>query len=103
MTGHDRHPNNPAVLAAGDATGTISVWDVKQGVTEPLERFVIPDESTRAAIPAIQRCDWSPDGRLLLVGDSIGRLHVYNCRLPASTASKTISTAADLAALLTHK
>jgi hypothetical protein len=78
LQGHDKssdkeviavtwHPSDWMLATAGD-DGTVRLWDIDVGESRVL--YALDNKARSAA--------WSPDGRLLAVGDSSGRLRVLD-------------------------
>eukprot|EP00694_Reclinomonas_americana_P002475 EC788001.1.p1 GENE.EC788001.1~~EC788001.1.p1 ORF type:complete len:143 (+),score=38.79 EC788001.1:51-431(+) len=58
-------PVHPGVFAAGDGTGTLTLWNLNEDTEVPYASIQIGDK-------ALNRLRWSHDGRRLAVGDSQG-------------------------------
>eukprot|EP01133_Synstelium_polycarpum_P013688 gene13688-16125_t len=64
-------PAHPAVLATGDGTGQLCVWDLNEDTEAPIYR-------SKTSTRSLNRLSWSADGKRLLVGDSGGQLSLYD-------------------------
>jgi dynein cytoplasmic 1 intermediate chain len=64
-------PRHPALFASVDGTGTLRLWNLNRDTEAPVAKVNVSPH-------AINRLSWSSDGRLLLLGDSIGSLHLVD-------------------------
>eukprot|EP00698_Gefionella_okellyi_P003532 TRINITY_DN13323_c0_g1_i1.p1 TRINITY_DN13323_c0_g1~~TRINITY_DN13323_c0_g1_i1.p1 ORF type:complete len:579 (+),score=119.82 TRINITY_DN13323_c0_g1_i1:41-1777(+) len=83
-------PVHPALFAASDASGSVSVWNINENMEEPVHKT---EPSTRAMV----RCTWSRDGRHISAGDSAGHVTLFD------VASDTAAPRADESARLDRK
>jgi len=64
-------PTHPAVFAAADCTGSLSIWNLNEDTEKPTMTLKVGDHG-------LYRLRWSPDGTQLAVGDCVGRILVYD-------------------------
>merc|ERR1712157_647962 len=72
-------PTNPSIFAAGDGSGNLTIFDLNASFEHPAiePTNIVPPE--KSATVAITKLMWSPDGKQILVGDSKGKLSIYDC------------------------
>lgn len=59
------------MFATVDGTGTLDLWNLN-------EETEIPVIKTKVADRALNKVQWSSDGKKLLTGDSTGTLYIYD-------------------------
>lgn len=64
-------PTHPALFATADGTGNLDFWNVN----EETEIAILKTKVTEHALNKIQ---WSSDGKRILTGDSSGALYIYD-------------------------
>jgi len=67
------HPTHPAVFSSVDGEGHVDLWNLNKNMEAPVCRC----ENPNAKRLALNKCQWSMDGRKLLTGDSEGALSMY--------------------------
>jgi len=64
-------PTHPAIFATVDGTGNLDLWNLN-------EETEVPIIKTSVGNKALNHLEWSPDGRRILTGDSVGNLFIYD-------------------------
>jgi len=64
-------PTHPAMFATVDGTGSLDLWNLNEDTEVPVLK-------TSVSSKALNRLQWSKDGRQILTGDSTGNLYVYD-------------------------
>lgn len=65
-------PNNPAMFATADGDGRVDIWNLANDSELPtVSTCVEPSASLNKLI-------WTPNGNQIVVGDDVGRIHVYD-------------------------
>lgn len=64
------HPTNPSLFVTGEGTGKLDFWDLNKDKEVPVFRHNVKS--------LINKLSWSVDGRRLAVGDSQGKVTVFN-------------------------
>ena len=66
-----RCPTHPAVFSTVDGSGTLELWNLN-------EETEVPITKTSVGTRALNRIQWSSDGKKILTGDSLGSLYIYD-------------------------
>jgi WD40 repeat protein len=82
-------------LAAGDISGRLCLWDVATGKNPVLGSFNAEVAPPDAQIPAAHSLAFSPDGRVLVVGDNTGR--AYQFEVPTGKRTRVFRASGDFA------
>lgn len=110
-------PTNPSVFLTLTSCGTLSVWNLCKSTAEPTETISLTDESTTnstsapsgkdkdagnklaaSTSAALNKAVWSRNGRLIVVGDSKGAVHMLHVH--DSVSSMTAADEGKLEVLL---
>lgn len=67
------HPTHPAVFSTVDGEGHVDLWNLNQNLESPVVRCENPNLKKLA----LNKCQWSTDGRKLATGDSEGSISIY--------------------------
>lgn len=75
-------PNNPALFATVDGDGRVDVWNLANDSELPtasthVEPVAMADPS-KIMQPSLNKLIWTPNGNQVVVGDDVGRIHVYD-------------------------
>mmetsp|Transcript_29389 Transcript_29389/g.30499 ORF Transcript_29389/g.30499 Transcript_29389/m.30499 type:complete len:641 (-) Transcript_29389:9-1931(-) len=65
------HPVNPSLFGSVDGLGKFDMWDINLSYERPIY-------SVEMSKNALTKLDWSDDGRRVSVGDSSGKIFLYN-------------------------
>uniref|UniRef100_A0AAR5Q3C0 Cytoplasmic dynein 1 intermediate chain n=1 Tax=Dendroctonus ponderosae TaxID=77166 RepID=A0AAR5Q3C0_DENPD len=65
-------PVHPALFAAVDCHGRLDLWNLNQYTEVPAASVTVE------GMPALNKVSWTPSGLHVTVGDSLGRIHVYD-------------------------
>jgi len=65
------NPVHPALFATVDGSGSLDLWNLN-------EETEIPITKTQVGNKALNRIQWSKDGKKILTGDSTGSLFIYD-------------------------
>uniref|UniRef100_A0A6G1SLZ6 Cytoplasmic dynein 1 intermediate chain 1 n=1 Tax=Aceria tosichella TaxID=561515 RepID=A0A6G1SLZ6_9ACAR len=74
-------PNNPALFATADGDGRVDIWNLANDSELPTASTHIEPMSTadsKALQPSLNKLIWTPTGNQVVVGDDVGRIHVYD-------------------------
>lgn len=81
-------PVHPALFATVDGTGRLLIWNLNQDSELPFFEKQVVNHS-------LSKLRWSPDGRRIAVGDSLGHTYIYEIdkeiAVPSSDAWPTLS------------
>jgi len=64
-------PTHPALFASVDGSGMLDLWNLN-------EETEVPITKTAVGTRALNRLQWSNDGKKILTGDSLGALYIYD-------------------------
>ena len=64
-------PRHRALFATVDGTGNLSLWNICNETEVPVAGVTVSDK-------ALNKAKWSADGKKVLVGDSAGKVYVYD-------------------------
>lgn len=76
-------PINPAVFATGDGMGNLDIWHLNKNLEEPFASMVIGEGKS-----AINKIEWSGDGKHLAVGSSDGKVTLVDVADHLATPSQ---------------
>jgi len=65
------HPTNPSVFACVDGVGKLDFWDLNKDLEFPVFRHDVGKD-------ALNKMQWSQDGKRLIVGDINGKVSLLN-------------------------
>lgn len=73
-------PNNPALFATADGDGRVDIWNLANDSELPtasthVEPVAFGDSRVQ---PSLNKLIWTPSGNQIVVGDDVGRVHVYD-------------------------
>jgi len=89
-------PNNPALFATADGDGRVDVWNLANDSELPTASThvepVMMSDSSKAMQPSLNKLIWTPSGNQVVVGDDVGRIHIYD-----------IGEVGDLNSSITHQ
>lgn len=73
-------PNNPAMFATADGDGRVDIWNLANDSELPTASTCVePIGSNDTKIqPSLNKLIWTPNGNQVVVGDDVGRIHVYD-------------------------
>ena len=74
-------PNNPALFATADGDGRVDIWNLANDSELPTaSTYVEPVAAAdaKAMQPSLNKLIWTPNGNQVVVGDDVGRIHVYD-------------------------
>jgi len=83
-------PTNPSIFAAGDGSGNLTLFDLNASfehpASEPTNIVDAEREQSRSAeMVSITKLMWSPNGKQIIVGDSSGKISIFDCPVYDST------------------
>ena len=65
------HPQNPSLFGTVDGMGKLDLWDINIST----ESSIVNKDICKQALTKL---DWSNDGKRLALGDSTGRIELFN-------------------------
>jgi len=65
------HPSNPSLFACVDGSGKLDFWDLNKDIECPVNRHDVGKS-------ALNKINWSTDGKRVAVGDINGKLSIYS-------------------------
>lgn len=65
------HPINPSLFASVDGLGKLDFWDINKDIECPVYRHEVGRD-------ALNKLNWSQDGKRLAIGDINGRVFMYS-------------------------
>lgn len=73
-------PNNPALFATADGDGRVDIWNLANDCELPtastyIEPVVMGESRVQ---PSLNKLIWTPSGTQVVVGDNVGRIHLYD-------------------------
>lgn len=74
-------PNNPALFATADGDGRVDIWNLANDSELPsASTHIEPMASADAKVmqPSLNKLIWTPSGNQIVVGDDVGRIHLYD-------------------------
>lgn len=74
-------PNNPALFATADGDGRVDIWNLANDSELPTASTTIEPVSSldsKVTHPSLNKLIWTPNGCQVVVGDNVGRIHVYD-------------------------
>lgn len=74
-------PNNPFLFATADGDGRVDIWNFAQDSELPIASThvePITNADSSKAHPSLNKLIWTPSGNQVVVGDDVGRIHVYD-------------------------
>lgn len=74
-------PNNPALFATADGDGRVDIWNLANDSELPTASTYIETMSSadsKIIQPSLNKLIWTPSGNQVVVGDDVGRIHVYD-------------------------
>lgn len=83
-------PTRPSVFASVNGSGLVDIWDLNSDNEVPVCSEKVPEVDKK--LPALSKCRWSRNGKQLAVGDSMGRVMLYDvaAELHESSASESL-------------
>lgn len=69
-------PNNPAMFATADGDGRVDIWNMANDCELPIASIHI--EPVGRVQPSLNKLIWTPSGNQVVVGDNVGRIHMYD-------------------------
>merc|ERR1712048_629776 len=72
-------PTNPSIFAAGDGSGNLTIFDLNTSFEHPAIEPTNIVTSEKGAQIAITKLMWSPNGKQIIVGDSKGKISIFDC------------------------
>merc|ERR1712228_775943 len=72
-------PTNPSIFAAGDGSGNLTIFDLNTSFEHPTiepTNILSTDKNGQVAITKLM---WSPNGKQIVVGDSKGKISIFDC------------------------
>merc|ERR1719273_907996 len=75
-------PTNPSIFAAGDGSGNLTIFDLNSSFEHPASEptnIVSTEKQEKSGQVAITKLMWSPNGKQIIVGDSKGKLTIFDC------------------------
>lgn len=96
-------PTNPALFSTITSCGHLSLWNLCRSVSEPVETVFLSNDKVPAsegarrdlgaAVPsggiALNKSVWSNNGRMILIGDSKGCVHMVTVQENITTFSSS--------------
>jgi dynein cytoplasmic 1 intermediate chain len=80
-------PTHPSLLTSVDEAGSLNLWNLAQDTDSPVASLRVGSDSPekgdlgdlgKSSGHALARARWSHDGKLVAVGDSVGRVHTVH-------------------------
>lgn len=75
-------PNNPALFATVDGDGRVDVWNLANDSELPTASTHVEPmqmgEPSKLLQPSLNKLIWTPNGNQIVVGDDVGRIHVFD-------------------------
>lgn len=74
-------PNNPALFATADGDGRVDIWNLANDSELPTASTHIEPMSgadSKVMQPSLNKLIWTPSGNQVVVGDDVGRIHIYD-------------------------
>lgn len=73
-------PNNPAMFATADGDGRVDIWNLANDSELPTASTHVEPTAPGdlKAQPSLNKLIWTPNGNQVVVGDDVGRVHVYD-------------------------
>eukprot|EP01084_Bolivina_argentea_P002678 4944_1 len=76
-------PTNPSIFAIGDGSGNLTIFDLnisfEHPVSEPTNILNKENEKKNVDQVSITKILWSPNGKKIIVGDSNGKISIFDC------------------------
>ena len=70
---------NPSIFAAGDGSGNLTIFDLNTSFEHPAIEPTNILSSEKSGQIAITKLMWSPNGKQIVVGDSKGKISIFDC------------------------
>ena len=67
-------PVHPGLFCYVDGAGMLHLWNINRSVEEPILRVMVTEDGKTGC----NKVRWSDDGRKIIVGDSAGKVHLYD-------------------------
>jgi WD40 repeat protein len=89
-------PKSSSIFATITSSGLVVLWNICKSISEPVETLQITNTYINSATTnnhtqqphsALNKFAWSSDGRMILVGDSRGIVHLVEINESTSTSS----------------
>merc|ERR1719384_2424246 len=90
-------PTNPSIFAAGDGSGNLTIFDLNSSFEHPASEptsIVSADQKRNNEMVSITKILWAPNGKQIIVGDSNGKISIFDCPVYDSTENDSDKFAA---------
>lgn len=81
-------PTNPSIFAAGDGSGCLTIFDLNSSFEHPTSEptsVVSPEQVRNNELVSITKIMWAPNGKQIIVGDSNGKITIFDYPVSDST------------------
>jgi len=81
-------PTNPSIFAAGDGSGNLTIFDLNTSFEHPASEptnIGSSDPSRSNEMVSITKILWAPNGKQIIVGDSNGKISIFDYPVYDST------------------